>query len=70
MTRLATAAARRYTSATKETGAFWSPTPLPPRSSGMCAGTGLVQVFEHQEGGIASELFTYVAMDAPVKFAW
>jgi cellobiose phosphorylase len=25
-------------------------------------------VFEHYEAGIASELFTYVAMDAPVKF--
>ena len=26
-------------------------------------------MFEHVESGIASELHTYVAMDAPVKFA-
>jgi cyclic beta-1,2-glucan synthetase len=25
-------------------------------------------VFEHTENGIASELWVYVAMDAPVKF--
>jgi cyclic beta-1,2-glucan synthetase len=54
----------------EETGAFWSPTPLPARgSSGYVCRHGFgYSVFEHFESGIASELFTYVAMDAPVKF--
>lgn len=54
----------------EETGAFWSPAPLP-----ACGRTGYVcrhgfgySVFEHTEDGISSEMFTYVAMDAPVKF--
>jgi cellobiose phosphorylase len=54
----------------EETGAFWSPTPLP-----VCGQSGYVcrhgfgySVFEHYETGISSELYTYVAMDAPVKF--
>ncbi|MDT8376302.1 MAG: glucoamylase family protein [Mariprofundaceae bacterium] len=54
----------------EETGRFWSPTPLP-----ACGRTGYVcrhgfgySVFEHDQAGIASELYTYVAMDAPVKF--
>ncbi len=53
------------------TGAFWSPTPLPARGrSGYVCRHGFgYSVFEHFEAGIASELFTYVAMDAPVKFA-
>ncbi len=55
----------------EETGAFWSPTPLPARGrSGYVCRHGFgYSVFEHYEAGIASELFTYVAMDAPVKFA-
>jgi cyclic beta-1,2-glucan glucanotransferase len=54
----------------EETGAFWSPTPLPARGrSGYVCRHGFgYSVFEHFESGIASELFTYVAMDAPVKF--
>jgi cyclic beta-1,2-glucan synthetase len=54
----------------EETGAFWSPTPLPARGrSGYVCRHGFgYSVFEHYEGGIASDLFTYVAMDAPVKF--
>jgi cellobiose phosphorylase len=54
----------------EETGAFWSPTPLPARGkSGYACRHGFgYSVFEHYEAGIASELFTYVAMDAPVKF--
>ncbi|MCR4332686.1 MAG: hypothetical protein NUV34_08305, partial [Sulfuricaulis sp.] len=54
----------------EETGAFWSPTPLPARGrSGYVCRHGFgYSVFEHYESGIASELFTYVAMDAPVKF--
>ncbi|MBW6508860.1 MAG: glycosyl transferase [Desulfuromonadales bacterium] len=52
------------------TGAFWSPTPLPtPGRNGYVCRHGFgYSVFEHLEAGIASELFTYVAMDAPVKF--
>ncbi|OZA51139.1 MAG: cyclic beta 1-2 glucan synthetase [Hydrogenophilales bacterium 17-61-76] len=54
----------------EETGAFWSPTPAPARGrSGYVCRHGFgYSVFEHYEAGIASELFTYVAMDAPVKF--
>ncbi|MHB1398182.1 MAG: GH36-type glycosyl hydrolase domain-containing protein [Trichloromonadaceae bacterium] len=54
----------------EETGAFWSPTPLPARGrSGYVCRHGFgYSVFEHFEAGIASEMTTYVAMDAPVKF--
>lgn len=54
----------------EETGAFWSPTPLPARGrSGYACRHGFgYSVFEHYEAGIASELSTYVAMEAPVKF--
>jgi cyclic beta-1,2-glucan synthetase len=55
----------------EETGAFWSPTPLPARgTSGYVCRHGFgYSAFEHYQAGIVSELFTYVAMDAPVKFA-
>jgi cyclic beta-1,2-glucan synthetase len=55
----------------EDTGVFWSPTPLPARGrSGYVCRHGFgYSVFEHYEAGISSELFTYVAMDAPVKFA-
>jgi cellobiose phosphorylase len=54
----------------EETGAFWSPTPLPAhgRSGYVCRHGFGYSAFEHFEDGIASEVFTYVAMDAPVKF--
>ncbi len=54
----------------EETGAFWSPSPLPARGrSGYVCRHGFgYSVFEHYEENIASEMFTYVAMDAPVKF--
>jgi cellobiose phosphorylase len=55
----------------EQTGQFWSPTPLPARGSAPYVirhGFGYT-VFEHSEGGIASELWIYVARDAPVKFA-
>ena len=54
----------------EETGAFWSPTPLPARGrSGYVCRHGFgYSVFEHDEVGVSSELSTYVAMDAPVKF--
>ena len=53
-----------------ETGQFWSPTPLPVRSSTSYIirhGFGY-SIFEQCENGIHSELTIFVAMDAPVKF--
>ena len=55
----------------EETGHFWSATPQP------CPGQGPYQtrhgfgysVFEHEEDGIYSELWIYVALDAPIKFS-
>jgi cyclic beta-1,2-glucan synthetase len=55
----------------EETGEFWSPTPMPARGATPYVirhGFGY-SVFEHTENGIASELWIYVAVDAPVKFA-
>jgi cyclic beta-1,2-glucan synthetase len=54
----------------EQTGVFWSPTPLPARGrSGYVCRHGFgYSVFEHDEAGVSSELSTYVAMDAPVKF--
>lgn len=54
----------------EESGYFWSPTPLP-----KCGVTPYItrhgfgySVFEHSEGGIYSELWIFVALDASVKF--
>ena len=55
----------------EETGQFWSPTPLPARGATPYVirhGFGYT-VFEHTENGIASELWVYVVMDAPVKLS-
>jgi len=55
----------------EETGQVWSPTPGPARGAGAYIirhGFGYT-VFEHTERGIVSELWIYVAMDAPVKLA-
>jgi len=55
----------------EESGRFWSPTPLPCRGKQAYVsrhGFGY-SVFEHEVGGIRSELWVYVAMDAPVKFS-
>jgi cyclic beta-1,2-glucan synthetase len=55
----------------EETGQVWSPTPLPARGSGYYVtrhGFGY-SVFEHDEDGIHSELWIYVAPDASVKFS-
>jgi cellobiose phosphorylase len=55
----------------EQTGHFWSPTPSPARGKTPYVirhGFGY-SVFEHTENGIASELWVYVAMDAPVKFS-
>ncbi|CDI00748.1 Glycosyltransferase 36 [Candidatus Competibacter denitrificans Run_A_D11] len=54
----------------QESGHYWSPTPLPRRGVGPYTsrhGFGY-SVFEHTEGGIRSELWMYVAIDAPIKF--
>src|SRR6185295_3183544 len=54
----------------EHTGQFWSPTPLPAGGATSYVirhGFGYT-VFEHTENGIVSELWVYVAMDAPVKF--
>jgi cellobiose phosphorylase len=54
----------------EETGQFWSPTGLPARGDTpyTCRHGLGYSVFEHKELGIASELWIYVALDAPVKF--
>ena len=55
----------------EETGHYWSPTPLPCRSAAPYTvrhGFGY-SVFEHVEEGIRSELWIYVAIDAPIKFS-
>ena len=55
----------------EETGHFWSPTPLTDSESKLYLsrhGFGY-SVFEHNEGGIVTELWVYVAIDASVKFS-
>ena len=55
----------------EESGHFWSPAPLPARGATPYVsrhGFGY-SVFEHTEGGIRSELWVYVAVDAPIKFS-
>jgi cyclic beta-1,2-glucan synthetase len=54
----------------EQTGKYWSPTPLPAKATAphvIRHGFGYT-VFEHTANGIVSELWIYVAMDAPVKF--
>ncbi len=55
----------------EETGRFWSPVALPGDGASSCSarhGFGY-SVFERSESGIESELTTYVALDAAVKFS-
>ena len=55
----------------EETGRYWSPTPSPAGGTTPYVirhGFGYT-VFEHTEDGIVSELWVYVAMDAPVKYS-
>lgn len=55
----------------EESGHFWSPSPFPAGRIGNYVirhGFGYT-VFEHAEDGIRSELWIYVAIDAPVKFS-
>ncbi len=54
----------------EQDGRFWSPTPLPAGGHAPYTtrhGFGY-SVFEHNEDGIATELQTFVATDAPLKF--
>jgi cellobiose phosphorylase len=55
----------------EETGHFWSPTSLPsPAVMPHVSRHGFgYSVFEHTSGGIRSELWVYVAVDAAVKFS-
>ena len=55
----------------EESGHFWSPTPWPSRGQGyyVCRHGFGYSVFTHTEDGIDSELWVYVELDAPVKFA-
>jgi cyclic beta-1,2-glucan synthetase len=55
----------------EQTGMFWSPTPLPARGESPYVvrhGFGY-SVFEHTQDGISSELWIYVSINEPVKFA-
>jgi cellobiose phosphorylase len=55
----------------EESGHFWSPSPLTESESKLYIsrhGFGY-SVFEHNEGGIKSELWVYVATEAQVKFS-
>ncbi len=55
----------------EDSGEFWSPTPQP------CPGAGRYRtrhgfgysVFEYVDDGLSSELWVFVALDAPVKFS-
>ena len=55
----------------EETGHFWSPTPLTDSESKLylCRHGFGYSVFEHNEGGIVTELWVYVAIDASIKFS-
>ena len=55
----------------EESGDFWSPTPWPARGKGgyVCRHGFGYSVFTHTQEGVDSELWVYVALDAPVKFA-
>ncbi|CAN7228676.1 GH36-type glycosyl hydrolase domain-containing protein [Duganella sp. LjRoot269] len=54
----------------EQSGQYWSPTALPARGNGIYVtrhGFGY-SVFEHTEAGITSEMTTFVAIDAPIKY--
>jgi cellobiose phosphorylase len=55
----------------EESGYFWSPMPWPSSGQGyyVCRHGFGYSVFTHTEDGIDTELWVYVALDAPVKFA-
>ena len=53
------------------TGRYWSltPRPAPGRAGTVCRHGFGYSVFEHTEDGLASELWLYAALDAPVRCA-
>ncbi|RPI91038.1 MAG: cyclic beta 1-2 glucan synthetase, partial [Planctomycetaceae bacterium] len=55
----------------EETGYVWSPTPRPAPGNQpyVCRHGFGYSVFEYTENGLSSEMWIYVAHDAPVKFA-
>ncbi len=55
----------------EESGHFWSPAPGPSRGQGyyVCRHGFGYSVFSHTEDGIDSQLWVYVALDAPIKFS-
>jgi cyclic beta-1,2-glucan synthetase len=55
----------------EKSGAFWSPAALPARGKTpyKCRHGFGYSVFEHKENGIVSNLWIYVAVDAPMKFS-
>ncbi len=55
----------------EDSGHYWSPTPRPSPGEGhyLCRHGFGYSVFTHAEDGIDSELWVYVALDAPIKFA-
>jgi cellobiose phosphorylase len=54
----------------EDSGTFWSPTPGPARgTTAYVSRHGLgYSAFEHTQDRIFTEVFTYVAMEAPLKF--
>jgi len=54
----------------EETGRYWSPTPAPARgyTPYVCRHGLGYSAFEHTQERLQTELLTYVATDAPVKF--
>jgi len=55
----------------EDSGQFWSPTLLPSRGAGSYVsrhGFGY-SVFEHNQDGIRSELWVYLALEASIKFS-
>ncbi|HYN77059.1 MAG TPA: cyclic beta 1-2 glucan synthetase, partial [Lamprocystis sp. (in: g-proteobacteria)] len=54
----------------EDSGHYWSPTPLPaPGPTPYTSRHGFgYSVFEHTQNGIHSQLWVYVAIDAPIKF--
>ncbi len=54
----------------EDTGRFWSlmARPAPGRTGYVCRHGFGYSVFEHDEEGISTEAWVYVAIDAPVKF--
>ncbi len=55
----------------EQSGSFWSPAPWPAEGAGgyRCRHGFGYSVFEHHQEGIDSQLWVYVALDAPVRLS-